>query len=452
MSLQTPLQTTPHLPYICARCLRSASSVLSKSALNTRTHASVRPYSTSTSILPPPPPPSGHTRLNHRRLLLLHGPDTTHFLHGITTASIQHGLTSGFYSTFLTAQGRILHDVFIYPCSHSSTYTSRLPPASSTSTSYTKWQASDPAFFIEVDATQTAALLKHLRRYKLRAKFEMRAVNEGEWDVYSYWEGEERWTAHSSSIPNSEDLNGRIGARDARAPGMGHRLVLPGSINTKPDSSADILSQTPEAPLSSYHIRRILRGVPENQSTGEIPSGSTLPHEMNIDLMSGIDFKKGCYVGQELTIRTQHTGIVRKRVLPVMLYASGAAPPTQLEYTSKSESNNGSTPEVVRGRNILPLDTNAASKTRPRPAGKILTSVGNIGLGLCRIEKMTDVVLTAEGSGWSQDEEFYLPAREEDRDEGKEMDKHEGGVRIKAFVPDWIRNQIKVREPQRRVE
>lgn len=296
----------------------------------------------------------------------------------------------------------------------------------------------------------------------------------GEWDVYSYWDGEERWTAHSpptqstgaGASASSEDSTSRIGARDARAPGMGHRLILPGTSNFNTDIHTQ--TATPSAPLSTYHIRRILRGVPENQSTGEIASNATLPHEMNIDLMSGIDFKKGCYVGQELTIRTQHTGIVRKRVLPVMLYPAGSKPPERLEYvptdmstdtetdTLVSESNGA--PSIQSGTAILPLPlsttTHTTSKARPRPAGKILTSIGNIGLGLCRIEKMTDVVLTAESSSWSADEEFYLPlpAQDEDRSEGRGMDKHEGGVRVKAFVPDWIRNQIKVREPQRRVE
>ncbi len=51
-----------------------------------------------------------------------------------------------------------------------------------------------------------------------------------------------------------------------------------------------------------------------------------------MDVMGGIDFRKGCYVGQELTIRTRHRGVVRKRVLPCMLYGEDDAMPTALEY------------------------------------------------------------------------------------------------------------------------
>jgi folate-binding protein YgfZ len=39
-----------------------------------------------------------------------------------------------------------------------------------------------------------------------------------------------------------------------------------------------------------------------------------------LELQHGVDFRKGCYVGQELTARTHHTGVVRKRVVPVLLY------------------------------------------------------------------------------------------------------------------------------------
>lgn len=117
--------------------------------------------------------------------------------------------------------------------------------------------------------------------------------------------------------------------------------------------------------------------------------------------------------------------------------------PERLEYDPSAEAAGN----VEGGVNVLPLDTNGGSKARPRPAGKMLSTVGNIGLGLCRVEKMTDVVLTAEGSRWGQGDEFYIP-----EGVGEGDAKGDGGVRVKAFVPDWIRNQIKVREPQRRVE
>lgn len=389
--------------YICQHCFRAGREYSSSAS-------SISPVAApAAAAAPHPPPSSGAVRLSSRGLLILHGRDAADFLHGITTGNIRSGLTTGFYSAFLNAQGRVLNDVFIYPASHSKSYTSSLSE---------KLQSNDPAFFIEVDASQVETLVKHLKRYKLRAKVDIRAVDEGEWNTWSLWNSDSRWTAHTSGA--SDD--GTIGCVDARAPGMGQRLITRGN-----EVGQENLRAVRETTLDAYTIRRMARGVPEGQV--EIAREASLPHECNIDFMGGIDFKKGCYVGQELTIRTQHTGVVRKRILPVSLYSEGEQPPEKVTYNPHAGI------PAPRGQsNILP-----ANKTG-RSAGKFLAGVGNIGLGLCRIEKMTDIVLTAEGSGWGPADEFKLTGDEI----GSEL-------RIKAFVPDWIRNNIKVRDPQRRI-
>ena len=82
-----------------------------------------------------------------------------------------------------------------------------------------------------------------------------------------------------------------------------------------------------EATMDDYHVRRILLGIPEGQK--DLQTGVALPLESNFDYMSGsnidylndlVDFRKGCYLGQELTIRTYHIGVTRKRIVPVVLY------------------------------------------------------------------------------------------------------------------------------------
>jgi folate-binding protein YgfZ len=70
--------------------------------------------------------------------------------------------------------------------------------------------------------------------------------------------------------------------------------------------------------LEEYHVRRILNGVPEG--IDDFIAGTSLPLECNLDYMNGVDFRKGCYVGQELTIRTYHKGITRKRIMPVQYF------------------------------------------------------------------------------------------------------------------------------------
>lgn len=78
-----------------------------------------------------------------------------------------------------------------------------------------------------------------------------------------------------------------------------------------------------------------------------------------------VDFRKGCYLGQELTVRTYHTGATRKRILPVRIDAGGALP---------------------AGLDITYHPPPSSPSQKPRSAGKILTLSGNIGLGLVRIE------------------------------------------------------------------
>jgi transferase CAF17, mitochondrial len=168
-----------------------------------------------------------------------------------------------------------------------------------------------------------------------------------------------------------------------------------------------------ETTLEVQTLRRILHGVPEGPL--EIIPTVALPQESNIDYMSGIDFRKGCYVGQELTIRTHHTGIVRKRILPIQLYLPPSPLPQTLTYDPESKIN-VQVPEG--GINISRVDGQGRSK------GKFLRAVGNVGLALCRLESMTDTVLTGEVGGWSAGDEFKVLAGERE-------------VRVKAFVPKW---------------
>jgi folate-binding Fe-S cluster repair protein YgfZ len=151
--------------------------------------------------------------------------------------------------------------------------------------------------------------------------------------------------------------------------------------------------------------------------------------ESNMDYLNGIDFRKGCYVGQELTIRTQHTGVIRKRILPVQLYTSTSTPPSELFYESTGFA-------VKPGADIK-------AEGGKRPAGKFLASVGNVGLALCRLENMTDLRVSAEGGTWKKGMEFNITVAE-----------GEQKVKVKAFVPEWLRlrEQEKMERRARREE
>jgi len=323
----------------------------------------------------------------------------------LTTQNIpSSNLTTGFYSAFLNASGRVLHDVFIYPAAHSQAYRDYVLGAR---------DEADPGLLIEVDANEVDALAKHLKRYKLRAKVVIRVLDEGQWSVWSAW---------GSNAQNHKVISG-IGCLDQRAPEMRYRVVLPGSEK--------ISDFDQEVSVESYGVRRMMMGVAEGQE--EILKETALPQESNIDYMGGIDFRKGCYVGQELTIRTHHTGVVRKRILPVQIYDPGESSKTPDELAYNQNSKLMLPP---KGANISRVDK------KGRSAGRWLGGVGNIGLSLCRLEAMTDTVLTGEGSQWNPEHEFKVAWESE---EGKGV----GEVRIKAFVPSWHKDRAEAQKLHR---
>ena len=264
-------------------------------------------------------------------------------------------------------------------------------------------------WLIEVDANEAERLAKHIKRYKLRAKFDVRLLSQDERVVWSIWkEEQDGWTAHGLS----DEVKGRDGelrCEDKRAPGMGRRLVLDGGM--KPEESVE------ECTEEMYTLRRYLKGVPEGQH--EIIREAALPQESNLDFMGAIDYRKGCYVGQELTIRTHHTGVVRKRILPVMFYGKDEKDPSALEYD----------PGKDLGVEGIPTETSIGRwEKRGRSAGKVIKGIGNVGLGLCRLEIMTDVQVQGEAGGYKAGDEFKV---EWEGENGSNL------LKVKAFVPSW---------------
>jgi folate-binding Fe-S cluster repair protein YgfZ len=155
----------------------------------------------------------------------------------------------------------------------------------------------------------------------------------------------------------------------------------------------------------------------------------------NLDIMGGIDFKKGCYVGQELTIRTHHTGVVRRRILPVCLYPSSTTPPEKISYDANTTLTLPSRNQEIK-----------IQGKRGKP-GKWINGVGNVGLAMCRLELMTDLQVTGEPSTFSPEDRFVV-AGSAAAEEGDA----EALLGVKAFVPDWMRGKIRAPKLQRRVE
>ncbi|KAJ4403302.1 ccr4 associated factor [Gnomoniopsis sp. IMI 355080] len=412
----------PSSNFVCASCrtARTFSSATSRASSS----------SSSSSKPSAPPPPTGLVALSSRRLISISGPDAPKFLQGVITQNILAPQSAaagvagtkirddGFYSAFLTATGRVLYDVFIYP-DHRALDEGRNSGRAASSSSITTTTTPGESFLIEVDAAEAVRLERHIKRYKLRAKFAVRLLDADEVTVWHGWDDDGR-AALDASTAGVEDFHRFVHMRDPRAPGLGWRMLRTGD-------SEPLVDLPRVADEDVYRVRRYLHGVAEGQS--ELLRESALPLEGNLDVMGGIDFRKGCYVGQELTIRTKHRGVVRKRVLPVMIYDGAEQPPQQLAYDASCPLDAAA----------VPVDTSIGRlEKKGRSAGKWLRGVGNVGLTLCRLEIMTDLALPGETAAttYTPTDEFVMERQASE--EGQEGFK----VKVKAFVPDWLRQGL----------
>ncbi|KAJ7700021.1 Aminomethyltransferase folate-binding domain-containing protein [Mycena rosella] len=311
-------------------------------------------------------------RVPHRSVLSLAGPQASEFLNGILSTLVQ-APPRPFYSAFLHAQGRVLYDVFVY---------TRTDP---------KGQV---GYHIDYDSRPSEAppLLDLLKRYILRSKVKVRDASD-EYDVWGVWgtpaeeeEAERHWKWSETSgiaepIWNTAD-EWPWGAQDEvlhdrRAPGMGKRLLVRKGDLPAEASSYDLGSS------EAYTLHRILHGVPEGLT--DMPAMQAFPMDSNLDFMGGLDFRKGCYVGQELTVRTYHTGIVRKRIMPVVIHPPDSPP---AEIIAPSPDVPSFAPGLdIRGVTTAPTDQDKLHP-RPRGNGKLLSSSNGLGLALMRLEQV----------------------------------------------------------------
>jgi folate-binding protein YgfZ len=348
--------------------------------------SSSRFYSTETSTTQAIA--SGIASLPHRRLISLSGPEAAKFLHGLITNSVEPTRLSPFYSAFLDARGRVLWDIFVWVWPE-------------LVAEHGHW-----ACYVEVDAGEVESLKKHLKRHKLRSKVTIKDVPTEGLDGIRVWA---TWGGAHEKVREWSEI---AGLEDPRAPGMFRYLA-----NADRDTIAE---GTQPVDAQNYHVQRYLHGIPEGPE--DIPRETALPMEANIDLNGGIDFKKGCYVGQELTIRTKHTGVVRKRILPVRFHSRGGS---AVESTTGTPSFNSSfTPQPPLGTDIRALDEAGAVK-KGRPVGKIIAAFGDVGLATCRLENMTSMRVSAEGG-------TYKPGMEFGVDIGGEV------VKVEPVLYDWF--------------
>lgn len=323
----------------------------------------MRRFLATAARLPSSVPEKAFVRLP-RSLVAVTGNDSAKFLNGLLTArppDYADANRRGCYGAMLNAKGRVVVDTFIYAAQDSFGF--------------------DGGYMLEVDDPAVDRVLKTLHVHKLLADVDVSLVRGI--GVWAAWDDTD---VDQNVIQDSLSASSLV-VPDTRAPGLGFRALVP---------DQNIPGEATKDNLNVYTLRRYLFGVPEG--TKELLPDRALPLDYCLDYMGGIEFDKGCYIGQELTIRTHHHGTVRKRVSPVAFYNEGEALPDEIYIPKEYEGiepgvsieDASPVPSSETVTNAFPQNPfGASSARRPRrPAGKIVATMGNVGLAKMRIDKL----------------------------------------------------------------
>lgn len=221
-----------------------------------------------------------------RGLLRLSGPDVRSFLQGIVSNDVEKASPQrAIWSAFLTPQGKYLHDFFIVE--------------------------HEDGLLLEMAAERRADLARRLRPYKLRAKVEIEPDFPALQVVLGWGEGAAEAVGLSPEAGAAAPFSGGIAYVDPRLPEAGVRFLLPAAT-----AEASLREAGFEIGEREHHeALRIKLGLPDGARDMEVEKAILL--ENGFDELGGVDWQKGCYLGQELTARTKYRGLVKKRLLPV---------------------------------------------------------------------------------------------------------------------------------------
>jgi folate-binding protein YgfZ len=275
--------------------------------------------------------------LDDRGVLRVSGPDRTSFLQGIVSNDVAKvSATQAIWAAFLTPQGKYLHDFFLA-------------------------EEGEGSLLLDCEAARRADLLKRMKIFKLRAKVELADASESFRVAALFGPAALETLGLTARAGAATSFGGGIAFADPRLPALGARAILPR------DSAGESLKEAgfEAAELADYDALRIGLGLPDGSRDMEVEKAILL--ENGFDELGGVDWDKGCYMGQELTARTKYRALIKKRLLPVRIDGPTPPPDTPILTNGKEvgrlrssakgqalallrlEALNGDAPELVAG-------------------------------------------------------------------------------------------------------
>jgi folate-binding protein YgfZ len=232
-------------------------------------------------------------RLGHRALIALSGEDREVFLQGLVSADVRRADgRRALYGAFLTPQGKYLHEFFL--------------------------AAVDGSLLLETERDGRDDFLARLKKFRLRSRVAL-AIDD-DWQVFALFGGE---VATALGLPAEAGLaqpwGGGLVLLDPRLAAAGARAWLP-------PAGIAALAQAgfAEVPFEKWDRHRIVLGLPDG-SRDLVPE-KTILLEAGFDELGGVDWQKGCFMGQEVTARSKYRGQIKRRLMPVVI--DGVPPPS----------------------------------------------------------------------------------------------------------------------------
>lgn len=285
-----------------------------------------------------------------RSVIAVGGADRAEFLQGLISNDTKRiGETQAIFAALLSPQGKFAYDLLLVE--------------------------QGDRYLVDCEGSRRADLLKRLKMFKLRSQVTLDDL-DAELVVVNLFGGDTlARLGLDAKAGAAKALGGGIVFTDPRLPDLGAHAFLPRA------SYAATLNELGfvEASAGSFKDHRYALGVPEGSN--DLLPDKAIPLECGFDELNGVDWQKGCYMGQELTARTKYRGLVRKRLLPV-----------------RFEGN--------------PLAVGADLTLDGKEVGDIRAVDGNHGLALLRLEYL-DAILS----------------------KGIDAD----GTRVTASVPNWVK-------------